>query len=325
MKFELNKGQQVFVELTNSEHGGEGWDFGECLWSPVYCFVKGIESTNKSWKIMETVNPGDLIIHSLKTSLGQQFTGVSIVRTSQIVTNTEPVLAGCFRGHKSYYKFQLQNYSGFKKQLPIKDFLVNKESELRKLKHYNSFFDRNLECAQKYLSLVPVEIFDQLLDFFKSNSVTLFDNIDISEDNDIPVEGINKGGSANPAKITMEVTRTVRDTKMVKEMKKKYSNRCQICGKKITLPNGKEYSEGHHLKKLGGVHKGPDTSDNIIVLCPYHHTEFDYGAIAIEPDDKLIKHIDASNEFNNKELKYSRGDLSKEYLKYHYEMIFNIK
>jgi len=31
---ELKQTQSVFVEITNPIHGGAGWEFGSCLWSP---------------------------------------------------------------------------------------------------------------------------------------------------------------------------------------------------------------------------------------------------------------------------------------------------
>jgi predicted restriction endonuclease len=33
----------------------------------------------------------------------------------------------------------------------------------------------------------------------------------------------------------------------------------------------------HHVQPLGGVHRGKDTNDNMLVVCPNHHAMFDYG------------------------------------------------
>ena len=324
MELKLENGQHVFVELTNQKHGGEGWDFGECLWSPVYSFANGSESKKKNWKIMEDVKPGDLIIHSLKTSQGHKFTGVSIARNSYKIIKEEPVLPGKWKGHSVYYRIQLQNYSPFIQQIPIKDFLNDYANELKDTKISKSFFTINLGCAQKYLASVDEVIYKILTKFFDQRGITFFNNIEISEDEDIIFnEDGSKNGNENPEKVRLTICRTIRDTKMIKKLKIKYSNRCQICGKKIILPNGKEYSEGHHLKKLGGSHKGPDTEDNVIILCPFHHAEFDYGAIGIDPKSKRIIHIDPKDLFNNRALAYERKNLSTEYLKYHFKKIYN--
>jgi predicted restriction endonuclease len=101
-----------------------------------------------------------------------------------------------------------------------------------------------------------------------------------------------------------------------------YQNKCQICGKKIKLKND-DYSEAHHIKPLG-KHNGPDTSNNIIILCPNHHVEFDYGGIAINPNTLEIIHKDNKNEFMAKRIfLHPSHKLRKEFLEYHLKNIFN--
>ena len=125
-----------------------------------------------------------------------------------------------------------------------------------------------------------------------------------------------------PERTKIEIFRILRDTKLAKEIKLLYKNKCQICGKQINLKNA-NYSEAHHIKPLG-KHKGPDTSDNIIILCPNHHVEFDYGVIAINPQDLTIIHKDSQNKFFDKRINlHPSHKLSKEFLEYHLKQIFN--
>lgn len=111
---------------------------------------------------------------------------------------------------------------------------------------------------------------------------------------------------------------------MVRELKLLYEDTCQICGAKINLLSNKSYSEGHHMQPLGGVHQGVDIAENIIILCPNHHAEFDYGVMAIDPTSGLIIHHDRSNPYHAKTLSYERSNLGKEYIKYHYNNIFEV-
>src|SRR4051794_38270735 len=56
----------IWVENTKSvhQHGGQGWEFGKCLWSP------SRSSHGKDWYgVMRRVAPGDLIIHLCDTML----------------------------------------------------------------------------------------------------------------------------------------------------------------------------------------------------------------------------------------------------------------
>lgn len=80
-----------------------------------------------------------------------------------------------------------------------------------------------------------------------------------------------------PGRIACEIQRIIRDTKAAREMKAVYEFKCQVCGEQLPTPEGKFYIEVHHLKPLGGEHKGLDEKDNMLVLCPNHHALFDLG------------------------------------------------
>jgi predicted restriction endonuclease len=89
-----------------------------------------------------------------------------------------------------------------------------------------------------------------------------------------------------PPKIKSEVTRFIRDTQKTKELKKMYQGHCQICNYRLEIRNNVYYSEVHHLHPLHDG--GDDDFNNMIVLCPTHHAEFDYILIGIAEDKKTI-------------------------------------
>lgn len=96
-------------------------------------------------------------------------------------------------------------------------------------------------------------------------------------------------GVSEPGRQRQETYRILRDTNLARKLKQLHENKCQLCGDSIQQPNGKGYSEAHHIKPLVVPHNGPDIAENIIVLCPNHHVMLDYGVIEIELD-KLITH-----------------------------------
>jgi hypothetical protein len=125
-----------------------------------------------------------------------------------------------------------------------------------------------------------------------------------------------------PERNRVEVNRIIRDTLQSLKLKKLYDNKCQVCCLTIGLPNG-TYSEAHHLQPLGNPHTGPDVSANIIILCPNHHTEFDYGSIAIEPSTYHILHIDKTSIYVGRKLELrDNHNLGEQYLLYHLKHIF---
>jgi hypothetical protein len=110
-----------------------------------------------------------------------------------------------------------------------------------------------------------------------------------------------------PGRSETTIYRVLRDTVLSRRLKKAHNYECQICGLSIMLGDGSLYIEAHHIKPLGKPHNGPDIEGNIICLCPNHHVQLDYGAIAL--DKALIRTIP----------RHAIGD---EFLSYHNANIF---
>ena len=83
-----------------------------------------------------------------------------------------------------------------------------------------------------------------------------------------------------------EVMRFLRDSGKVKKLKELYCNRCQICGYTFEYDEGKFYSEVHHYNPL--MASADDELDNMIVVCPNHHAEFDHNMIAVDSSSTII-------------------------------------
>lgn len=75
-----------------------------------------------------------------------------------------------------------------------------------------------------------------------------------------------------------------RDNKTIAQIKILRDFKCQICATTIIKKDGTKYIEAAHIKPK---HKrGLETLDNIILLCPNHHKEFDLGDREIKFHDK---------------------------------------
>jgi putative restriction endonuclease len=90
-----------------------------------------------------------------------------------------------------------------------------------------------------------------------------------------------------PKRVESTVLRLVRDTKQSRQVKHLYDYTCQFCGTRLVTPVG-AYAEGAHIRPLGEPHNGPDSSGNLLCLCPNHHVLFDLGAISVNDDLTLV-------------------------------------
>ena len=80
---------------------------------------------------------------------------------------------------------------------------------------------------------------------------------------------------------SVERNEQVRDRRKAAALKRHYDNTCQFCGTRLQVAEGHFYSEAAHIKGLGGPHNGPDTTSNMLVLCPNHHLQFDRGVLSL--------------------------------------------
>ena len=115
--------------------------------------------------------------------------------------------------------------------------------------------------------------------------------------------------SAPPERRETRTLRIVRDTAQAQHVKKLYDYRCQMCGVRLESVAG-PYAEAAHIRPLGRPHNGPDTTDNILCLCPNHHVLFDLGSVVVRDDYALLG-------MEGTLLVHSRHQISQEHLRYH--------
>lgn len=88
--------------------------------------------------------------------------------------------------------------------------------------------------------------------------------------------------SVLPRRIRAIVSQTIRrDTKLVRSLKTFYNFTCQFPGCNVRIPkrNGGWYIEVAHVEAV--AKGGKSVLGNLLVLCPNHHKEFDYGELEI--------------------------------------------
>jgi hypothetical protein len=109
----------VYFESTKSEHqhGGTGWEYGTCLWSP----SKRVDGVDE-YAIMRKVKPNDLIIHCQDGVI----TGYSRAVDEHHEVHEEPPNPGRWaksKGFKSYYRIDVQGYTQLPHPIRLAQFM----------------------------------------------------------------------------------------------------------------------------------------------------------------------------------------------------------
>lgn len=128
-----NSAGRVFVEITRSDHGhgGPGWAFGTCLWSP---------SRNRAgadrYSIMREPSVGNTVLHFYAQAWpdgrhDSRLAGRSVVAKSVAERKDEPPSPGDWAGMAPYYRVDLQNYQSFPVPLPLRRLLDDYGDEVR--------------------------------------------------------------------------------------------------------------------------------------------------------------------------------------------------
>lgn len=120
-----------------------------------------------------------------------------------------------------------------------------------------------------------------------------------------------------PSRAETTRSRIIRNTALVRELKSRYNHECQVCGGRRYREPSTPYAEGHHLKPLGTPHNGPDEKANVLILCPNHHADFDYGLISVAPDTYELAHAYEPSVDGTKLQVATDHPLAEEYLTYH--------
>ena len=122
----------VWAEMTQSEHqhGGSGWGFGTCLWSP-----SRNASGNDRYAIMRQPRIGNLVLHFLEATWPDgisetRLCGISRVASSYTETSIEPPQAGNWAGRNTYYRIELSNFTEIQPTLPLREFSKTYSTEI---------------------------------------------------------------------------------------------------------------------------------------------------------------------------------------------------
>lgn len=247
----------VFIEITSLDHGhgGEGWEFGTCLWSP-----ERSKDGRDIYSPMREMKAGDLVIHFLEDawpdgSHDRRIEGYSTIAGKVELRTDEPPLPGIWSGQQIYFRVPLEDHVSFPINVKVDDFTELFSRELREdaesgiksrpfaKKHDGSFTTRQ----GGYVNRCSEPLF---------RAICVANSIDVEKP-----AGPSAPFATNPSTEYEEAKRTfsersgfARNPRLASDAKAHYGLDCAICGfnfeeKYGTLGSG--YIECHHIIPLG--------------------------------------------------------------------------
>lgn len=178
----------------------------------------------------------------------------------------------------------IKELAGYQEKMVVQGFMpINELGMSNILKFYGSltsFFDSYSSGLQTKEFVVLNEISEK-----ESASTEELEKIDriLNQDNiDVVLKEFEQRLSGEtPETIESKVRRIKRNRTIVKNMKDKHENKCQICGFTFKKKDGTYYSEVAHIVPIESRQVGVDVPSNLVVLCPNHHKMHDLGNLEI--------------------------------------------
>lgn len=270
----------IFIEITKSEHihGGPGWQFGTCLWSP------SVDRGGRDrYHLMRDIKKNDIIMHFYLDTWTDGKTETRIAGQSKVVkeyieVTEEPPSPGEWANMSPYYKVQLTEYSSYSPPISLHKFLELYTDEVRteiiehqpKYYPFSTYRDEIRTVQGMYIAKCTPTLYTLMQKALGLEGVSTASNGFVDTHHEY-IEG---------KRYSREVYFWARNKKLVDAAKKHYGYSCQICGfnfKSAYGIPGENFIECHHLNPLS---ERPDKEwdenlktdlNDVAVLCSNCH------------------------------------------------------
>jgi putative restriction endonuclease len=314
----------VWLEMSRDEaHGGDGWGFGECIWSP-HLGRSGREWAY--WNLILAAKEGDTVFHLRGAGRSAAFVGYSIVDSGGHVTSRRPTDPGEWGYSKEFHRAGLRDFTPLSEPILLSDFWVRNNDFLRNFYEENRkreervkiFFvvqGGRLQCLNgAYFSALPPELTRCLLDTAEVPATP--------EDS----------RSVRRAVIVREQVRTIRarigQEIFSRDVRKNYRSRC--CFPDCTISD-ESLLVASHIARWADVPALRGDLGNGLCLCLMHDRAFEmglftlseHGAIKVNQMRASLVRWAAHNllTFDGRQVSKAEVAPSAEALKYHWERI----
>jgi predicted HNH restriction endonuclease len=247
-----------WIDITRDEHehGGVGWEFGHCLWSP-----SKARNGSDRYAIMREPRAGDIVINFSRMAHGPDgpdtyVVGFSTVVGSVVETRVTPPKAAVWSDYDSYYRIDLRDFTPFPRMLSAKTLIANYKNELRR------------EIVESHPKHSPLATYGDTLRLTQGlylgrttphflGVLSLALGIEHAEEmaarESSPSQVSPHREFSEGQRLSREVYFFARNPRLARAAKQEHGYACQCCGFSFAASNGElgnEYIECHHLNPL---------------------------------------------------------------------------
>jgi hypothetical protein len=225
----------VWVEKTEASHGhgGKGWEFGTCLWSPTTD-----KSGKRIYKNMLAAHTGDLVLHFYEDTpfgneLDHYMCGLSVVDGAATIRE-EPPRPGDWAGRSEYYRVGLRDFKSIADPQPLRQFVRDHEAEiLQAIKSQDDtpfvVYKGHVRLAQgKYLSRCGGSLY-QLLSQAVPEPVSVLVTDETTTSKKEAATIFNYEEYVEGRRTKREASFFARNPRLVDDAKNHYGYQCQAC------------------------------------------------------------------------------------------------
>lgn len=314
----------MWVEMSKViSHGGKGWDFSQCLWSPSH---KISGSKWFYWENLLKVKEGDLVLHLQGTHPNANFVGYSFAGSDGYETVDRPTIPGRYDFAKSFYRVPLIEFTKFSEPFSLISIVSNREQifiDYLKNKNLDGYippffvFQNNrVQCLNgAYLSELSVDLARSLFDF----DFILSKSIEGSKNSlQMSVKTKNQLGLISKRIGQAEFSRNVR---------RNFHSKCCFPG---CEEDDEHFLIGAHIARWADVPELRGKIENGLCFCLMHDRAFELGYFTIDKDLKIKINRNFNNTdwviknlllYSGQRIKPSRIDPSIDALSFHWKRI----
>ena len=264
----------MWLEMSrDTAHGGEGWAFAECLWSPTH---KNPSGSWSFWELLGRVRKDDVVVHLRGKGTRAAFVGYSIADADGYQTTRRPQKPGQWSYATSFYRVPLAGFVAFPDPIPLAQVFTARDHEMRqyfeqnklqpKGKQEHVFFvvqSGRLQCLNgAYLSELSNDLAAILLGpRFSSSSHN-------------PLVAV----SARTGEQIAQITTRVGQKNFSENVRENYGHRCCFPGCDVAEDS---LLVGAHIARWADAEHLRGMTSNGLCLCLFHDRAFELGLFTL--------------------------------------------